>query len=272
MTDATSRLRLDKALVARGLAPSRTRAAQLIDQGQVSVDGIAASKSSLAVSSTQRITVQNQDMWVSRSAHKLIGALEASAQIQVAGKRCLDAGASTGGFTQVLLEAGARQVVAVDVGHGQLHPDVAANPRVENHEGRNLRHLHAGDLGEPFELIVADLSFISLRLVLPALAAQASPDGDLVLMVKPQFEIGRDRLGRTGVVNSPALRREAVESVLTAARAQQLSLVSVHRSTLPGQDGNAEFFLHLRRADADADAQADAARRESDRLGKVEFS
>ncbi|MGJ9426399.1 TlyA family RNA methyltransferase [Nesterenkonia halotolerans] len=267
----SGKMRLDKVLVARGLAPSRTRAGQLIQQGQVSIDGVHAQKASALVSDTQRLEVHTQDTWVSRAAHKLSGALAASPQVTVAGRRCLDAGASTGGFTQVLLAAGAAHVVAVDVGHGQMHPDISADPRVENHEGLNLRHMHRGDLGEPFDLIVADLSFISLRLVLPALAAQALPGGDLLLMVKPQFEIGRDRLGRTGVVSSPNLRREAVEGVIEAAAAHGLSLRDVHRSTLEGQDGNAEFFLQLRREDTAPCTPAEAAERINDRLGKVEF-
>ncbi len=267
----SGKMRLDKTLVARGLAPSRTRAGQLIDQGQVSVDGVPAPKASTMVGDTQRLEVHTQDTWVSRAAHKLSGALTASPQITVTGRRCLDAGASTGGFTQVLLAAGARHVVAVDVGHGQMHPGISADPRVENHEGLNLRHVKPGDLGVPFDLIVADLSFISLRLVLPALAAQVISGGDLLLMVKPQFEIGRDRLGRTGVVSSPSLRREAVEGVIEAAAAQGLSLRDVHRSTLAGQDGNAEFFLHLRREDTTSPPPAEAAARINDRLGQVEF-
>ncbi|GAA1135317.1 TlyA family rRNA (cytidine-2'-O)-methyltransferase [Nesterenkonia lutea] len=258
-------------LVARGLAPSRTRAAQLIAADQVTVDGAPVHKPAALIDESQHLQVRAQDPWVSRAAHKLVGALAASPQVTVQGARCLDAGASTGGFTQVLLHAGAREVVAVDVGHGQLHPDIAADPRVQNHEGLNLRHLSRGDLGDPFDLIVADLSFISLRLVLPALAAQTHQATDLLLMVKPQFEIGRGRLGRTGVVSSPALRREAVESVLHAAAAQQLSLVGVHRSTLTGQDGNAEFFLQLGRAELGTASSADAAQLISDRLGKVEF-
>ncbi|MGJ9374348.1 TlyA family RNA methyltransferase [Nesterenkonia sp. CF4.4] len=268
MSDA---LRLDKAMVSRGLVPSRTRSGQLISQGQVSVDGVVIHKASTTVAEHQRIDVGNQDPWVSRSAHKLDGVLTASPQIPVQGRRCLDAGASTGGFTQVLLERGAAHVVAVDVGHDQLHALLAGDPRVENHEGLNLRHLKPTDLGEPFDLIVADLSFISLRLVLPALAGQASEGADLLLMVKPQFEIGRDRLGRTGVVSSPLLRREAVESVLSAADAQHLKLVAVHRSGLPGQDGNVEFFLHLRRTEHAAPASAEADALRSDRLGSVEF-
>lgn len=264
-------LRLDRALVARGLVPSRTRAGQLIAQGQVSVGGTVVHKASATVAGHQKIEVHHQDPWVSRSAHKLNGVLTASPQLVVQGRRCLDAGASTGGFTQVLLERGAEQVVAVDVGHDQLHPQLAADPRVENHEGLNLRHLGPAGLGEPFDLIVADLSFISLRLVLPALAAQAAEGADLLLMVKPQFEIGRERLGRTGVVSSPLLRREAVEAVLAAAEAQRLQLVQIHRSGLPGQDGNVEFFLHLRRPGHAVPSSAEAEKLRSDRLDSVEF-
>ncbi|KUG57662.1 TlyA family RNA methyltransferase [Nesterenkonia jeotgali] len=264
-------LRLDKAMVARGLVPSRTRAAQLITQGQVSVEGKVVVRASTSVAQGQHIVVSGQDHWVSRSAHKLDGALTSSPQIQVQGRRCLDAGASTGGFTQVLLERGADSVVAVDVGHDQLHPSLAADPRVHNHEGLNLRHLRPGELGEPFDLIVADLSFISLRLVLAPLAGQAAEDADLLLMVKPQFEVGRERLGRTGVVSSPMQRREAVEGVLLTAQELHLQLIDVHRSGLPGQDGNVEFFLHLRRSEHALSTDAEAEKLRSDRLGSVEF-
>lgn len=235
--------RLDRALVARGLASSRTRAHQLIASGSVTVGGVVVRKAAAKVSAAQRLAVTQHDPWVSRAAHKLLGALETFEQIDPSGKRCLDAGASTGGFTQVLLSRRAGHVVAADVGHGQLAPRLAEDPRVTNLEGVNLRHAAPGDLGDLFGLIVADLSFISLRLVVASLARQAHPGADLVLMVKPQFEIGRQRLGRTGVVSSPALRREALEGVVDAVRQAGLTLQAAARSQLPGQDGNAEFFL-----------------------------
>lgn len=165
----------------------------------------------------------------------------------MAGKRCLDAGASTGGFTDVLLRRGAREVVAVDVGHDQLDPSLRADPRVRVLEGMNVRWMRPEDIGGPAELTVCDLSFISLTLVLEPLAAATVPGGDLVLMVKPQFEVGAERLARTGVVTSEQERARAVEAVAAAARAHGLSVRGRERSPLPGQDGNHEFFLWCRR-------------------------
>lgn len=257
--------RLDKALVAAGLVPSRSRAHHLIENGQVTVGGVVVHKPATKVQPGQKLSITEQDQWVSRAAHKLLGALQAFGQIQPAGLRCLDAGASTGGFTQVLLSRGAEHVVAVDVGRDQLAAQVRADPRVTAVEGLNLRYVRPGELGEPFGLIVADLSFISLRLVVGALAGQAAPGADLLLMVKPQFEIGRQRLARTGVVSSPAQRREAVVGVIAAAEDAGLALRGVSRSQLPGQDGNAEFFLWLRSEPAPAISATE------DRLGSVEF-
>lgn len=241
--------RLDKALVTAGLASSRTRAGALISAGEVSVDGRVVTKASAPIKASQKLRVREHQQWVSRAAYKLLGALETFPQVNPSGKRCLDAGASTGGFTQVLLSRGAEHVVAVDVGHDQLAREIRQDPRVTAVEGTNLRYSQRGDFGDTFNLIVADLSFISLRLVLPALAEQTADDADLLLMVKPQFEVGRERLGRTGVVSSPDQRREAVEAVIEEAQRQGLVLVAVARSSLPGQDGNAEFFLHLHHCD-----------------------
>lgn len=238
--------RLDKELLARGLAPSRTRAGRLIAAGEVLVDGDRVLRPSTLVTGAQRLEVTSTDRWVSRAAHKLLGALDACAEVGVAGRRCLDVGASTGGFTQVLLTRAAAGVVAVDVGHDQLAGTLRDDPRVEVHEGLNIRDLTPGMLGAGFDLIVADLSFISLRLVVSALAGQCRPGTDLLLMVKPQFEVGRHRLPRTGVVTDPSLRTEAVTGVIDAAAAQGLGAIGAHRSQLPGQDGNREFFLHLR--------------------------
>lgn len=238
--------RLDKALVTRGLAASRTRAGQLITAGTVNVDGVTVTKTSTKVDACQEITVTGQEPWVSRAAHKLLGALDAFPQVSVHGAHCLDAGASTGGFTQVLLDRGAAHVVAADVGHDQLASVLREDRRVTNIEGLNLRYAQPDQLGGPFDLVVADLSFISLKLVIGALVQHAAPHADLVLMVKPQFEIGRERLGRTGVVASPQLRREAVAGVIGAASEAGLQVLGVVRSPLTGQDGNAEFFLRLR--------------------------
>lgn len=263
--------RLDRALVARGLAASRTRAGQLISAGAVTLDGRTVTKPSAAVRPDQSVKVTVTDPWVSRAAHKLLGALKARPDIVVAGRRCLDAGASTGGFTQVLLDRGAARVVAVDVGHDQLAMGLREDPRVENYEGLNLRHLEPGALGEPFALIVADLSFISLRLVMAQLAAQAAVGADLLLMVKPQFEVGRERLSRTGVVTSPDLRREAVIGVVDSAEENGLRLLAAHRSQLPGQDGNLEFFLHLRRPEGGSGEPCSGASVLAARLEQLDY-
>jgi 23S rRNA (cytidine1920-2'-O)/16S rRNA (cytidine1409-2'-O)-methyltransferase len=259
--------RLDVVLVDAGLQSSRTRAAKAVAAGRVSVNGRPAAKASEAVAQGAELEVAADaaDRWVGRAAHKLLGALE-TFPIPVAGRSALDAGASTGGFTQVLLEAGAASVLAVDVGHGQLHPSLVADARVENREGVNLRHLRADDVPGGVDLIVGDLSFISLRLLVGPLASVLRPDGDALLMVKPQFEVGRARLARTGVVTDPDARREAVAAVVDAAEAVGLVTRGVGRSRLAGQDGNAEFFLHLVRA-----SRADGAPERESLLGAVDY-
>lgn len=173
----------------------------------------------------------------------------------MAGRRCLDAGASTGGFTDVLLRAGAAEVVAVDVGYGQLAWPLRNDARVRVFERTNVRTLTPEAIGGPVELTVADLSFISLRLVLPALAGCTGADGDLALMVKPQFEVGKERVGAGGVVRDPALRAEAVLAVATAAAQLGLGLADVAASPLPGPSGNVEFFVWLRRDAPPADPE-----------------
>ena len=175
------------------------------------------------------------------------------AGLAVEGRRCLDAGVSTGGFTEVLLRAGAAHVVGVDVGYGQLAWGLRTDPRVTVLERTNVRSLTPDAIGGPVDLTVADLSFISLRLVLPALVACTLPDGDLVPMVKPQFEVGRERVGAGGVVRDPALRAEAVLDVARAAGDLGLGTAGVARSPLPGPSGNVEFFLWLRRGAPAAD-------------------
>ncbi|PNI08085.1 16S/23S rRNA (cytidine-2'-O)-methyltransferase [Arthrobacter sp. AFG7.2] len=242
--------RLDQALVARGLARSRTHAAALVAEGKVSSAGQVLAKASLQVDEDRPLEVDHdeRDTYVSRAGHKLAGALDAFPEITPDGKRCLDAGASTGGFTDVLLRRGAAQVVAVDVGHGQLVPQLRDDPRVEVHEGVNVRYMSPADIGGTAELTVADLSFISLTLVVQPLAQCTEPGGDLVLMVKPQFEIGKDRLGRTGVVTSERERRMAVEKVARAALDAGLDLCGLAVSPLPGQDGNVEYFLWIKRS------------------------
>lgn len=241
------RARVDAELVRRGLARSRQQAAELIGAGRVSIDGMPAAKPATAVSVTAHLTIEGADerTWVSRGAHKLMGALDAF-DLPVDGKRCLDAGASTGGFTEVLLDRGARQVIAADVGYGQLAWSLRNDPRVSVLERTNVRELTADAIGGPVDLIVADLSFISLSTVLPALTSCASPGADIVPMVKPQFEVGKDRVGAGGVVTDPALRAEAVLSVARRAAELRWHPVAVAASPLPGPSGNVEYFLHLR--------------------------
>lgn len=243
------RARVDAELVRRGLARSRQQAAELIGAGRVSIDGIPAAKAATAVSLDAKLVVTDADerRWVSRGAHKLIGALDAFG-VAVDGRRCLDAGASTGGFTEVLLDRGAREVVAADVGYGQLAWSLRSDPRVVVMERTNVRELAADAIGGSVDLIVADLSFISLGTVLPALVACASSHADIVPMVKPQFEVGKDRVGAGGVVTDPALRAEAVLTVAHRAAGLGWHPVGVTASPLPGPSGNVEYFLRLRAA------------------------
>ena len=245
--------RLDQELVARGLARSRTHAASLIAAGRVRRAGAVLGKASAQVGGADRLEVLEAEApdYVSRAGHKLAGALTAFSAVNPAGARCLDAGASTGGFTDVLLRAGADRVVAVDVGHGQLVESLRTDPRVDVHEGLNVRYLDPADIGGPVDLTVADLSFISLTLVLPALAGATRPGGSLVLMVKPQFEVGRSGLDRTGVVTDPARHRAAVAGVTRAALTAGLRLAGLAPSPLPGQNGNVEFFMWLQVPSAD---------------------
>ena len=246
------RTRLDAELVRRGLARSREQAVELIDAGRVEVRGTVARKAAAMVDPADPVRVVGADAgdgYVSRGGHKLAGALAAFAPLglAVAGRRCLDAGASTGGFTDVLLRNGAAAVVAVDVGYGQLAWALRNDPRVEVHDRTNVRSLTPEQIGGPVQLTVADLSFISLRLVLEALSACTAADGDLLPMVKPQFEVGRGRVGDGGVVRDPGLRAEAVLEVAGYAAQLGLGVAGVTPSPLPGPSGNVEFFLWLRR-------------------------
>ena len=245
------RARLDAELVRRGLARSREDAADLIAAGSVKVDGRVAAKAATSVDPASAVTVVADEgpRYVSRGAHKLLGALAAfgAEGLTVAGRRCLDAGASTGGFTDVLLRSGATRVIAVDVGYGQLAWSLQTDDRVTVIDRTNVRSLTPEVIGGAAELTVADLSFISLGLVLPALAACTEVDGDLIPMVKPQFEVGKERLGAGGVVREPELRVEAVLGVAAAAARMGLGVAGVVASPLPGPAGNVEFFLWLRR-------------------------
>jgi 23S rRNA (cytidine1920-2'-O)/16S rRNA (cytidine1409-2'-O)-methyltransferase len=250
------RTRLDAELVRRSLARSRGHAAALVAAGQVRVRGSRASKPATLVDPADPILIDTGEPdrgFVSRGGHKLAGALASLGGPPVAGRRCLDAGAAAGGFTDVLLRAGAVEVVAVDVGYGQLAWSLRTDRRVRVLERTNARTLTAAAIGGPVALTVADLSFISLRLVLPALAGCTAPDGDLLLMVKPQFEVGRGRVGAGGVVRDPGLRADAVRSVAAAAAGLELGVAGLAASPLPGPAGNVEIFLWLRRGAAALD-------------------
>ncbi|CDR12171.1 TlyA family RNA methyltransferase [Streptomyces iranensis] len=267
------RARLDAELVRRKLARSREHASQLIAAGRVTVGGAVATKPATQVETSAAVVVIEDDSdpdYVSRGGHKLAGALYAfseeyrkgagagqdsgvrpamgaGAGLKVAGRRALDAGASTGGFTDVLLRAGAAQVLAVDVGYGQLAWSLQSDERVSVYDRTNVRELTLERIGgKPVDLVVGDLSFIPLGLVLPALVRCAAPDADLVLMVKPQFEVGKERLGSGGVVRSAELRAEAVRTVAGRAADLGLGVLGVTASPLPGPSGNVEYFLWMR--------------------------
>ncbi|WP_277210729.1 TlyA family RNA methyltransferase [Isoptericola croceus] len=252
--------RADAELVRRGLARSRKQASALVAAGRVRVDDAVVAKPSSLVAAGSALTVEadpGDPEYVSRAGGKLAGALDALAAVRVGqeltgrlrGAECLDLGASTGGFTDVLLRRGAAHVTAVDVGHDQLVPSLRSNPRVTVREGFNVRHLAPDDLAARPEVVVGDLSFISLRLVLPALAGVMAPGSVALLLVKPQFEVGRERLGSGGVVRDPALHVESLVEVGDAAVAAGLAVCGVVPSALPGPSGNREYFCWLRRSD-----------------------
>jgi 23S rRNA (cytidine1920-2'-O)/16S rRNA (cytidine1409-2'-O)-methyltransferase len=280
LTEGPAGVRADKELVQRGLARSRGQAAELIRAGRVRADGEALAKPSVVITEETRLEVEPapHDDDVGRGAEKLRGALadladavdladsadvgdsadvkddaaldatadaKADARVgpAVRGRRCLDVGASTGGFTQVLLEMGARSVTALDVGQGQLAAVVAQDPRVQERSRTNVREVQAAELGGTFDLLVADLSFISLTLVMPHLAALVHPGADLLLLVKPQFEIGRERLGSDGVVRSTQQQAESVAAVRRSAENEGLVVRRVVTSRRTGASGNIEFFL-----------------------------
>jgi 23S rRNA (cytidine1920-2'-O)/16S rRNA (cytidine1409-2'-O)-methyltransferase len=259
------RLRLDAELVRRGLARSREQAASMIGEGLVTVGGSVASKAATGVTTDQAIVVRasKEPTYASRGAHKLLGALEVFEPmgLTVDGRRCLDAGASTGGFTDVLLRKGAREVCAVDVGYGQLVWALQSDERVHVYDRTNVRNLEAADIGGPVQLIVSDLSFISLTVVMPALTrvCEPSPEGDIVLMIKPQFEVGKSNLGKNGVVRDPTLHADAVHRVCRSAYELGWGTRALAPSPLPGPAGNVEYFCWLR---SDAEAPDEQAARD----------
>jgi 23S rRNA (cytidine1920-2'-O)/16S rRNA (cytidine1409-2'-O)-methyltransferase len=238
--------RLDVALVERGLAASRERAQALIMAGQVRVDGQVVAKASAAVAADTNIALEVPDHpYVSRGGIKLAHALE-TFRVDPAGKRALDIGASTGGFTDVLLQRGAASVIALDVGHGQLDWTLRNDPRVDVHEGVNARTLTSADVPHRVDLVVVDVSFISLGHILPALPPFMNDDADLVALVKPQFEAGRDQVGRHGLVTDPAVHDEVIARVTAQAEAAGFARLGMAPSAITGATGNQEFFLHLR--------------------------
>ena len=245
---AITKTRLDIALVDLGLAPSRERARALILAGQVTIDGLVVSKAGAPVRPDARVELAVPDHpYVGRGGVKLAGALDAFA-VDPRGRRTLDVGASTGGFTDVLLRRGAESVIAVDVGRGQLDWRLRSDPRVLVHEGVNARLLTAGDVPHQVSLVVIDVAFISLRHILPALPPFLDAGADVVALVKPQFEAGRDEVGKRGIVSDPAVHDAVLARVSEAAGACGLARVAMAPSAITGATGNQEFFLHLRAA------------------------
>ncbi len=233
-------------LVEQGLVASRERARALILAGQVTVDGVVVSKAGAPVSADARVAVAAPDHpYVGRGGIKLAHALDAFG-IDARGRRALDVGASTGGFTDVLLQRGAQSVIALDVGHGQLDWKLRTDPRVIVREGVNARALTRDDVPHQVSLAVIDVSFISLRLILPAVKPFMEPPGDIVALVKPQFEAGRDAVGHGGVVSDPAVHEAVIAATTDAAAAVGLTRVAMTPSPITGAAGNREFFLHLR--------------------------
>lgn len=236
------KLRLDRLMADRGLAESREKAQALIMAGEVRVAGVRAAKPGQQVAEDAQVEVLARPPWVSRGGFKLAGALENFA-IDVAGCVCLDIGASTGGFTDVLLKAGAARVHAVDVGAGQLAWSLRTDARVVVHDGINARHLAAQDIGEPVDFLCCDVSFISVTLILPAAVPLLRPGGQMVILIKPQFEVGKGQVGKGGIVRDPALHRAACDRVEAAARELGFA-TAIMESPIFGAEGNKEFLLY----------------------------
>ena len=256
MSPAPSRTRLDVWLVDHGMVESREKAQALVMSGRVQVDGAAATKPGTAVPDEAQVSLLPGPDHVGRGAVKLAGALEALG-VEPAGRVAVDVGASTGGFTEILLARGVVRVYAVDVGRGQLHERLRSDPRVVVLDGVNARSLSPREVPEPCGIATLDVSFISVLKILPALRGVLAPEADALVLVKPQFEVGRFRVGRGGVVSDPALHMQAVRDVAWATQHEQgYALVAVAASPITGAEGNREFFLHLRR---DGTAIRDAA-------------
>jgi 23S rRNA (cytidine1920-2'-O)/16S rRNA (cytidine1409-2'-O)-methyltransferase len=241
----TTRKRADRSLVDHGLAPSRARAQAAIEAGLVTADGVRVEKASQPVSSAAELRASPAHPYVSRGGLKLAAALDCFA-IEPRGKVCLDVGASTGGFSEVLLERGARLVYAVDVGHGQLHPSLHGRRGIVSLERTDARALDRKLIPEPVELVVADVSFISLKLVLPAALALCAPAAELVVLVKPQFEAGRAHL-KKGIVRAEAVRKAVCADIERFIAAEDWRVIGAMESPIPGGEGNREFLIGARR-------------------------
>ncbi len=245
--DSRNAIRLDLAMLDRGLSDSRSKAQRLIADGKVGVNGVTVTKASTKVTQSDTITADQGYGYVSRGAYKLVGAFELFSQYglrSAEGLQCLDIGASTGGFCDVLLRGGASSVIALDVGHGQLDPRIADDDRIIEMSGVNIRDVQADDLPYPPEMIVSDVSFISLTYVIPVIARIAAQGAHIVLLVKPQFEVGKGNLGRNGIVESEALRRQALEMVVACAKSNGLDVRATGRSPIEGTHGNVEYLLY----------------------------
>lgn len=237
-----ARIRLDQALVQQGLCPSREQAKRLILAGEVSVDGHPSTKPGTLIAGDAKLHVRTPPKYVSRGGLKLEGALDHFG-IDVNGKTCLDIGSSTGGFTDCLLQRGAARVYAFDVGTNQLAWKLRNDPRVVSRENFNVRHMTAADVSAPVDLLVGDLSFISLTLVLPAATSTVRPGGDCVVLVKPQFELSRDEIGKGGIVRDPALHQKACDKIRDyVERDPRLCWKGITESSIQGTDGNREFL------------------------------
>lgn len=246
-SDSTQVVRLDVALLERGLTDSRSKAQRLIADGKVSVNGVAVTKASAKVGGDDVIAADRGDGYVSRGAYKLVGAFEWFADVglrSVQGLRCLDIGASTGGFCDVLLRNDAAQVIALDVGHGQLDPKIAHDDRIIEMSGVNIRDVYAEDLPYRPEMIVSDVSFISLTYVIPVIARIAAPQAQIVLLVKPQFEVGKGNLGKNGIVESQELRERALKDIVACAESNGLDVRATTVSPIEGTHGNIEYLLY----------------------------
>lgn len=254
-TTSTARLRLDQHLHEAGLFDSREKAQRAILAGQVTVGGRIADKPGSKVSPESEIMITGRDRYVGRGGHKLEGALTGFG-IDPTGLSCLDLGSSTGGFTDCLLQHWASHVTAVDVGRGQLAWSLRQDPRVEVREGINARYLNSSDFDRRFDLIVGDLSFISLTKILPAAFELLHPEGVMIVLIKPQFELSRTDVGKGGIVRDPVVRQRAVEAIRTWVVNAGHRFDNVIESPLPGTSGNIEFLALLRRGDSTAPLSA----------------